>query len=115
MNPPPLSTAAPSKPRGKGFTITAVIIAAIGIFPLLIYLFNCLELLGSSRAYFSSANPLLVLVMGFIGLAIHAVGLICGIVGFCMGNKAFGIVGGLANGAILAVILLFGFIGIAGA
>jgi hypothetical protein len=115
MNPPPLPVGATAKPKGKPFAMAAIIIAAVGILPLLIYLFNCLELVGSSHSYFSSSNPLLVILMGFVGFFIHAIGLACGIIGSSMGTKNLGLVGMIANGFYLGAILLFGFIGIAGA
>jgi hypothetical protein len=115
MNPPPLPAGATVKPKGKPFAIAAVIIAGVGILPLLVYFFNCIELLGSSRSLFSTGNPILVILMAFVGLVVHAIGLTCGIIASSMGAKKPGIVGSITNGVYLCVILLFGFIGIAGA
>ncbi len=115
LPPIPTQVALPPPTKGKPFALTAVVIAVIGVLPLLVYFFNCIELLGSSRSYFSSGNPLLVILMGFVGLVIHAIGLVCGIVGSSMGIKKLGVIGAVANGCYLGAILLFGFIAIAGA
>ena len=114
-NPPPLPKSAEIDSRGKPFAFAALIIAVIGLLPLIIYFFNCISQLGTRNSYFESGNPLLIIAMGFIGLIIHGIGLLCGIIGQSLGSTNYGFIGLIANAAILGAILLFGFIAIAGA
>lgn len=114
--PPSLPNYAVAHSRSRPFAIAALIIAGIGVLPLIIYFFNCISQLGTRNSYYGDGNPLLVIAMGFIGFVIHAIGLICAVVALSIGgSQNCGNVGMIGNGAMLAAILLFGFIAIAGA
>ena len=95
--------------------MAALIIAVIGALPLVIFFFNCVSQLGTRNSYYGGGNPLLIIAMGFIGLVIHGIGLICAVTGQCIGSGNLAVPGLLANGIILGAILIFGFIAIAGA
>lgn len=112
MTPPPLSTNANKSKKGKPFGITSMIIAGIGALPLLIYFITCIGHFDS--AYRTGGNPLLIVGMGFIGFLVHGIGLACGIIGLSLGNKQLGLIGGIANAVILGLVLILGFIAIAG-
>jgi len=105
--------------KGKPFAITSIVIAAIGIIPLIVYLFCCLDFWErKSRLHYSLYSGLftktpdssLVLAMGFIGFLLHGIGLGCGITGLSLRSKTTGIIGMIANLVIIGAILLFGFV-----
>lgn len=92
--------------KGKPFAIASLIVVGIGVLPLLVYLFQCLFVMEGSN------NALMLLLMGFIGFIIHLIGTICGVIGMSTGEKTLGLIGTIGNGAILAVILVGGFLGL---
>lgn len=83
--------------RGKPWGVCSVIIAGVGILPFLVFCFLCL------LAAAEGGNPLLILVMGFIGFVIHLVGAITGVVSITMGAKQFGTIGIILNATILVL------------
>lgn len=103
--PPPL----PVPSRGKPLAVASVVIAAVGAIPLLVYLLVCLFIMGGYGSF-----PLLLL-MGFVGLLLHLLGLVLGIIGMSLGAKESGFFGCIANGIILALVLIGGFAALVGA
>lgn len=114
MNTPPPSlpanhpaTSSPSKP----FYLTSIIIAAVGILPSLVYLLVCFG--HMETAYRTGGNVLLVMLMALVGLLLHGIGLICGVVAIAKKGRAPAVIGTIANTLILLGVLFFGFISIA--
>ena len=111
--PPPLPPAKQNASKAKPFWISALVIATIGFLPIVVYLLVCIG--HADSAYRTGGNPLLILAMGFIGLVLHAVGLVCGIVSASVGNRKLGCLGGALNALILGGVLIIGFFAVAAA
>lgn len=75
-SPPPLPISADTHSKGKPFAIASLIIAVIGVLPLIIYFFSCISQLGTRNSYSGGGNPLLIIAIGFIGFVIHGIGLL---------------------------------------
>lgn len=106
MTPPPIQ----SESSGKSFAITSLVIAAIGIIPTIIYLFQCLACLADLY----QANILLVLFMAFVGFFIHLGGVLFGFLGHRKGSGMMGMLGIILNGVILGIIVIGGFFALVG-
>jgi hypothetical protein len=91
-------------PKGRWFAISSILIAALGIIPALVYLFNAVEC-SVPGLYGNSGISMLVLLMCAFGLLVHFIGLLLGIVGAAMGAKAGGFVGIICNVGILVLIV----------
>lgn len=101
------------------FAIISIIIAAVGLLPLIIYVLACYETMQGrgqwqyeQHAFWVSKkkDPTMILAMGFVGLCIHGIGLGCGITGLCLKSKTISLIGMIGNLIIIAIILLFGLI-----
>lgn len=102
--PPPLPT---QNTRGRAFAVASIVIAGIGVLPMLVYLFILLTMLERT------GNAFLFILMALAGFFVHIIGLVLGITGMAMGDKASGLFGSLANGLLLAGVLVLGFVGLA--
>lgn len=117
MNPPPLpqrerAAYAPQHPQpsphkpGLAWGITSLVVAGLGVVPLIIYGISCLAVLEAPY----HSNFFLPLVMGLLGIFVHTLGLIAGIVAVSGRSGVSGGLGLLGNGIILAIVLIAGFI-----
>ena len=101
--PPPLHppttgtniTLSPAEKKAQIYSWTAMLLAALGILPLLIYVLAALDGFGLG-----------VLVCLIFGLVAHASGILLGFLALLSGNKISGIVGMIGNGMIAAIALL---------
>ena len=86
--PPGTQTALAAPPsKGRWFAISAIAIAAVGIIPALIYLFNAIEC-AVPGLYGNHGISGFVLLMCIFGLLFHFIGLLLAIVGAVLGAKA---------------------------
>lgn len=107
--PPPLPPtpqgALPATPsKGSWFAISSIAIAALGIIPGLVYLFNAVEC-SLPGLFGYSGISMLVLLMCVFGLLVHLIGLLLGIVATATGAKAGGFVGIICNVGMLLLIV----------
>lgn len=106
--PPPIQANNTVASAGKPFYLPSIIVACVGLLPLLIYLIACIALMDSG--YRGGGSPILIILMGFIGFVLHGVGLICGVVAIFKGGKIPAYIGSILNVLILIAIFLLGFL-----
>jgi len=87
------------KKRGAPFAITSVVLAALGVIPLLILAISSFDSYYGGRGigYF---------LFVFFGVIIHGIGFILGITGYALGSKGAGLIGMIGNGVIFLLIII---------
>ena len=100
LPPGPQSALAAPRSKGRWFAISAIAVAAVGIIPALVYLFNALQ---CNACRFGISG--FVLLMCVFGLLFHLIGLALAIIGVVLGAKAGGLIGIICNGGLLLLIV----------
>lgn len=104
--------AAANSGKGKPLSILSIVVAGMGILPVVLFFFSCVF----ARDWAGRPNPGLGHLMFFaIGFVVHGIALALGFAGFFMGSKAAGLIGIIGNAGILVMAvlsLLLGFVNI---
>lgn len=97
------------KSIGRPLAITSIVIACMGIFPLIIFLLSCFTIAAEMGGIgFPS------FVFFFLGFIIHGIGAILGFVAAFMRARTLGIIGIAGNVAIVIFAILSLFVGLGG-
>ena len=98
-----------NKNRGGPFSLASVVLAILGIIPLIIFLFSSLS---ATDWMGRSTMGIMHFAFFLLGIIVHGLGLGLGITGYVMGSKATGLMGIIGNGAIIFMTLLGGLRGL---